>query len=167
MAEYKAESKGTFERRPSGKSLDDDDVFYSDEKGGDCQRLELPVVTVVDISIGPKTLCEVSSPLILDIKFELDRDVVAGFWAFKFLVDSSYNRLIRVLGESRVEDYPDGESDVHFEVENISVDGIKASTLTNSGLLMAVFMANGEEVATVNMVSQYLFPYMFVVFISF
>ncbi len=41
---------------------------------------------------------------------------------------------------------------LHLQVEDIDVSSIPPSTLTNSGLLMAVFVADGEEVASVNMV---------------
>ena len=68
------------------------------------------------------------------------------------MVDSAETRLIRVLGETNVEDYPDGESDMHFSVSSIDIDGIPPSTLANSGLLIAAFVADGEEVACVNMV---------------
>ena len=153
MADSKAESKGGFERKLSGKGLDDDDeIFLSDDKASNDTDVDVPRVDVLDIKIGPKSLSEISTPLTLDLKFELDRDVVAGYWVVKFLVDSSYNRIIKVLGETPVEDYPDGESEMHFEASSINVDGIKPSTLTNAGLLSAVFMANGVEVATVNMV---------------
>ncbi len=161
MTDYKADSKGndsSLDRKLSGKdSGDEEEIFYSDEKDGgsgdDYKGLDLPKVNVLDIIIDPKGTSSVSSPFTLDIKFELDRDVVAGYWVIKFLMDSSHNRVINILGETNVEDYVDGESEMHFEAKNINIEGVQASTLTNSGLLMAVFMANGEEVATVNMVS--------------
>lgn len=162
MADYKADSKGgdaSIDRKQSGKDFggDDEEVFYSDDKDGgygdDSKGLDLPQVNVLEITLDPKGVAPVSSSFSLDIKFELDRDVVAGYWMVKFLVDSCHNRVINILGETAVEDYPDGESDMHFEAKSVSIEGVEASTLTNSGLLMAVFMANGEEVATVNMVS--------------
>jgi len=59
-----------------------------------------------------------------------------------------------VLGETPVEDYPDGESEMRFDLDRIDIEGIAPSALTNSGLLMALLMVNGKEVATVNMVVQ-------------
>ena len=56
------------------------------------------------------------------------------------------------MGETPIEDYPDGDSDMNFHVDSIDISGIPPSTLTNSGLLMAIFCVDGEEVATVNMV---------------
>ena len=70
----------------------------------------------------------------------------------KFLVDSAEKRLIKILGETPVEDYPDGESDMRFAVRTVDVDGIPPSTLANSGLLIAAFIVDGEELACVNMV---------------
>ena len=51
-----------------------------------------------------------------------------------------------------MEDYPEGESDMRFFVDSVEVDGIPQSTLANSGLLIATFMADGDEVAGVNLV---------------
>lgn len=41
---------------------------------------------------------------------------------------------------------------MRFDLDRIDISGIPPSTLTNSGLLMACLMADGEEVASVNMV---------------
>lgn len=46
----------------------------------------------------------------------------------------------------------EGESDMYFSCENINLQGISPSALTNSGLLIASFMADGAEVAAVNCV---------------
>ena len=160
MSDYKSESKSSGADSKSSKysGEDDEEVFYSDEKGdgGDSKGAfdDLPKVTILDIKVEPSGVSKVTSSLTLDIKFDLDRDVVAGYWVIKFLVDSTRNRIIKILGETKVEDYVDGESDMHFETTEVDVNGIQSSALTNSGLLSAVFMANGEEVATVNMVSR-------------
>lgn len=81
---------------------------------------------------------------------------MAAFWVVKFLVDSSHKRIIKILGETAVDDYPEGDSEMFFSVGGIDVSGIPESTLTNSGLLMASLMVDGEEVASVNMVRQYI-----------
>ena len=80
------------------------------------------------------------------------RDVVCANWVIKFLVDTAENRLIRILGETSVEDYPEGESEMHFHVDSVDIDGIPRSTIANSGLLIATFMVDGGEVACVNLV---------------
>ena len=80
------------------------------------------------------------------------RDVVCANWVVKFLVDTAENRLIKILGETSVEDYPEGESDMHFHVDSVDIEGIPRSTIANSGLLIATFMADGGEVAGVNLV---------------
>ncbi|KAJ1385507.1 hypothetical protein B484DRAFT_309292, partial [Ochromonadaceae sp. CCMP2298] len=90
-----------------------------------------------------------TSPLALEITFELDRDAVAAYWVVQFLVDSTSQRIIKVLGKTEVEDYPEGESEMCFRVGHVDVSGIPPSTLANSGLLMAVLMVDGEEVASV------------------
>jgi hypothetical protein len=155
--ESKGECKDYRESKGSKVYDDDEEVFYSDYKdGGDSKDddFDVPQVNVINIIIGPKGIVPISSPLDLRIKFELDRDAVAAYWTVQFLVDSSHSRLIKVLGETPLEDYPDGESDMTFHADTIDVGGIEPSSLTNSGLLMAVFMVNGKEVATVNMVVQ-------------
>jgi hypothetical protein len=51
-----------------------------------------------------------------------------------------------------VEDYPEGDSDMHFTIDYVDVSDIPPSTLANSGLLIAAFIVDGHEVACVNMV---------------
>ena len=94
--------------------------------------------------------CPVDASLQLRIVFELDRDVIAGYWEVKFLVDSCDARIVKVLGETAVEDFPEGESDIFFTCPSIDLSGIPPSALTNSGLLIAAFMADGKEVAAVS-----------------
>lgn len=165
-SDSKADSKHVGHKEPACSKGDGgryvDESLFSDEKDisdgakaeEDCAGPPMAQITVLELNIRPSELVEITSPLSLDIRFELDRDVIAGYWVVQFLVDSCQRRVIRVLGETPVEDYSEGESDVHFEVERVEVDGIEASTLTNAGLLMAKFMADGEEIASVNMVSR-------------
>ena len=137
------------------------DGKYSDEKDDKDEKdtydtydkPEPPKVDVTSIKIRP-TQGQLTDPLRLEIVFELDRDCVAAYWEVKFLVDCTHRRIIKILGQTDVEDYPDGESDMTFSVDSIDVAGIAPSTLANSGLLMAVLMVDGEEVASVNMVSE-------------
>jgi hypothetical protein len=158
------DSKDSFEvSAKDSKNTEDneEEILYSDYKVGednkeDAFELDVPLVTITAIDIRPQGIVPVTAPIDLSIQFELDRDVVAAYWVVQFLVDSCHSRLINVLGETNVEDYPDGESDMHFSVSAVNVDNIEPSQLTNSGLLMAIFMVNGKEVACVNMVS-YLF----------
>ncbi len=51
-----------------------------------------------------------------------------------------------------MDDYPEGDNEMYFSTERIDVTGVSPSTLANSGLLMVVLVAEGEEVASVNMV---------------
>ena len=157
--DYKASEKGSGGSKGYAEDRGEieEEIYYADEKNiygdADQEKNPFPQVNVTEIIIRPNKAVEVSSRLSLDIKFELDRDVVAAFWTFKLLVDSAHSRIIQVLGQSEIQDYPDGESDVQFSVEQIDISHIPPSTLTNSGLLMATFVVDDEEVATVNMVS--------------
>jgi len=114
--------------------------------------LDAPRVDVVSIIIEPSGENRIDSPIDLKIKFELSRDVVAAYWVLQLLVDSTNSRIIKILGETSVEDYPDGESEMSIYIDEVNVSGIPVSTLANSGLLMAKFMADGDEVISVNMV---------------
>ena len=160
--DFKASAKGVgygskgYDGRGSGAD-DEEEILFADGKNTDGDGHEeknpFPQVNVLEIEIKPRKVVEVSSSLSLDIRFELDRDVVAAYWTFKLLVDSAHSRIIQQIGQSEIQDYTDGESDVHFEVDQIDISHIPPSTLTNSGLLMATFIVDDEEVATVNMVS--------------
>jgi hypothetical protein len=110
-----------------------------------------PTVNVTSIRITPVS-AELTSALKLDITFELDRDAIAAYWEIKFLVDCTHRRIIKILGQTAVDDYFEGESDMTFSTSSIDVSGISPSTLANSGLLMAVLMVDGEEVVSINMV---------------
>ena len=131
-----------------------DEKLFDEKEEKDCydSKSNPPRIDITKITIDPKGFEEVSSPISLEIKFELDRDVVAAYWVIQLLVDSTHNRIIKILGETDVEDYPDGESDMKIVIKSIDVSDIPPSTLTNSGLLMAKFIVDGEEVASVNMV---------------
>lgn len=43
--------------------------------------------------------------------------------------------LVQVIGETPVEDYPDGDSECYFSTESIDVTGIAPSSLANCGTL--------------------------------
>lgn len=163
-----------------GGKYDDDDIIESKGTGDDA--VPPPKIEVLEIEIEPST-GPLSGPFELKIKFELDRDVIAGHWVVRFLVDSSDRRLIRVrflrlfkshaarcafihssrcssllrrkvLGETPADDYPEGDNEMYFSADRIDVSGIAPSTLANSGLLMAALVAEGEEVASINMVGK-------------
>ena len=144
----------------------------NDKKGSpDFAKIE---ITSIDITSDKQLI---SDPINLKINFELDRyqqcnihntiispfyckfirDVVCAHWLVKFLVDSTENRIIKILGSTSVEDYPDGESDMSFYIEKIDVNDIPPSTLANSGLLIAAFVVDGEEIACVNIVVNVFF----------
>lgn len=151
---YKSEHKSSEakeEKKGLHKCLSDEEIIYCDEKGNG-EIFDVPVVEVLEVIINPSGPSEISSSLRVQIRFNLDRDAVAAFWSVRLLVDSTQKRIIKVLGDTPVEDYPDGESDMNFFTESIDVGDIEPSTLANSGLLMAVLIVNGEEVASVNMV---------------
>lgn len=138
-----------FEFKSEGK---EDQDYYDGGKDDKDYSSSPPKISVTSIKINDLDEVDITAPLSIKIDFELDRDVVAGYWIVQLLVDSSHNRIIQKLGETLVEDYPDGESEMFFSTDKINVDGISPSTLANSGLLMALFMVDGEEVASVNMV---------------
>jgi len=140
----------TSESKSEGKHSDD--LGGSDCKGGrDAKQEPVPQVDIRDIVIVGSS-AEITAPLELKIKFDLDRDVLAAFWIVKLLVDSCDKRLIKILGETAVDDYTEGDNEMYFSVEGIDVSDIAPSVLANYGLLMACLMVDGEEVATVNMV---------------
>lgn len=43
---------------------------------------------------------------------------------FQFLVDTTGKRLIKMIGETPVEDYPDGDSEMEFQVRRCFTDFI-------------------------------------------
>lgn len=73
------------------------DGKYDDDEITDVgERATPPKIEVLAINFEP-SMGPLSGPLELSIKFELDRDVVAGYWIIRFLVDSCDRRLIKVL----------------------------------------------------------------------
>ncbi len=142
--DYKSEGKDSHSDNDAkggaiadSKSDDNLDMYADDSKGCDDP---LPTVNIESIEFTPDECCPVSGPLELKIKFELDQDVIAGFWKVQFLVDSCDKRIIKVLGDTPVEDYPEGDSDMYFTVDEIDLSDVEPSSLTNSGLLMAVLV---------------------------
>jgi hypothetical protein len=142
--------KGVGLGRSESKSVDEEVYFADDAKGTEYD--ELPRMVVLSVDLGSATEVPVSSALEIKIAFELDRDVIAGFWTVKFLVDSCDARIVKGLGDTNVDDYFEGENDMYFSCESIDLSGISPSVLSNSGLLICTFMADGREVAAVNCV---------------
>ena len=136
---YKAESKDAGE-----KSTD----CYDDNK----HMIDPVTVDVTSIRLNPLK-GGVTDGFDLEIDFRIDRDVIAGQWVIKFLVDMTHQRLITVLGETPVEDYMEGNNDMSFSTNLVDISHIKPSTLANSALLMACFKVDGEEVMSVNIVA--------------
>ena len=69
---------------------------YDDEEITDVgERVPPPKIEIISINFDP-AIGPLSGPLELKMKFELDRDVVAGYWIIRFLVDSCDRRLIKV-----------------------------------------------------------------------
>lgn len=126
----------------------EEEIFYSDSK----QSINYPKFDLLELIINPSESVEVTSPLDLFLRFQLDRDVVGGKFIIKFLVDACHHRIIKILKETQIEDYIEGENELDVSIPYIDISGIEPSTLTNAGLLMAVFIVNDVEVASVNMV---------------
>ena len=143
-----SDSKGYDMYRGEGKG---EDLYYGDDSKG-LDPEEIARMEVLSVDTGKGAEVPIQSPLELKIIFSLDRDVVAGFWIIKLLVDSTDARIIKVLGETAVEDFMEGENEIYFKCESIDVTDISPSVLTNSGLLIASFMADGQEVAAINCV---------------
>lgn len=73
-----------------------DSKYDDDEEITDTgEKMTPPRIEILSINFEP-AMGPLSGPLELTIKFELDRDVVAGYWIIRFLVDSCDRRLIKV-----------------------------------------------------------------------
>lgn len=156
MSESKDGAKGLDDRVEAkgmhmAEGKDDEIAIYADDTK-EVGPADYPGLEVIRFGFKPAKICPVEESLAINMQFELDRDVIAGFWTIKLLVDSCDNRIIKKLGETEPEDYPAGESDMEFSCPRIEVDDIPPSALTNSGLLMCGFVADGIEVATFNCV---------------
>jgi hypothetical protein len=68
---------------------------YDEEITDQGERVDPPKIEIISIDFEP-IIGPLSGPLELKISFELDRDVVAGYWIIRFLVDSCDRRLIKV-----------------------------------------------------------------------
>lgn len=69
---------------------------YDDEEVTDVgDRIPPPKIEILSIDFEP-AIGPLSGPIELKMRFELDRDVVAGYWIIRFLVDSCDRRLIKV-----------------------------------------------------------------------
>lgn len=152
----KAEYKDDYKDNSEAKYAEGKDDGEEKDTYDNYDKPAPPTVEVTSIKVSPAQ-AELTAGLRLKIVFELDRDAIAAYWEIKFLVDCTHRRIIKMLGQTDVDDYPDGESEMNFSVDSIDVSGISPSTLANSGLLMAVLMVDGEEVASVNMVSMHTF----------
>ena len=75
-----------------------DGKYDEDETADNCEKMTPPKIEILSINFEPPK-GPLSDPLELSIKFELDRDVVAGYWIIRFLVDSCDRRLIKVRRE--------------------------------------------------------------------
>lgn len=75
-----------------------DGKYDDDEIADNCEKMTPPKIEILSINFEPPK-GPLSGPLELSIKFELDRDVVAGYWIIRFLVDSCDRRLIKVRRE--------------------------------------------------------------------
>jgi hypothetical protein len=121
--EKKGDSKG-YDDESDSKGMKDYSDDMADSKGGDeyyddgkdTIQLDVPQVDVTEIIIEPSGKCPIGDPLELKITYNLDRDVVAGYWEVKvglfilflqlgniillskqFLVDSASSRIIKSM----------------------------------------------------------------------
>lgn len=119
--EKKGDSKG-YDDESDTKGMKDYSDDIADSKGGDDYyddgkdtiELDVPQVDVTEIVIEPSGKCPIGDPLELRITYNLDRDVVAGYWEVKvtlsiftsceinfphkqFLVDSASSRIIKSM----------------------------------------------------------------------
>ena len=137
---YSYDEKQSEAKRASSKSTDDDeDIEYYDDKSSGYNTQNIIHVNVLSINIAPLEEVDLSAELDLQITFELDRDVIAGYWVVQFLVDTSSRRIIKLLGQTDVEDYPEGESTMSFYAHRVDTSGITPSTLSNSGNLLTKY----------------------------
>lgn len=60
-------------------------------------------------------------------------------------MDTVRKRHVIQVGETKCCDYDQGKGSMHFEVDEIAVDGLKASTLSNCGLLVASLQTQSEH----------------------
>jgi hypothetical protein len=103
-----------YDRKSSKNNDSDADEFYDgkEEKQGDVPSVNVEVLAIEFLT--PET-DEITAPLSIKVVFDLDSEVIAGIWDLKFLVDTAGRRVIKQLVEV-VEDYPDGENDMLFNV---------------------------------------------------
>ena len=88
----KLDYKGSDSKDSKNTIFDEDD----DTKGEfSADAPEPPNVNILSVAIDPQ-VSEISQPVNIAIKFELDRDCVAAYWTVKFLVDSADQRIVRV-----------------------------------------------------------------------
>jgi hypothetical protein len=55
-----------------------------------------------------------------------------------------------VLGETPVEDYPEGDSECYFSTETIDVSGIAPSSLANSGMSHSILFGEYKDSSLFN-----------------
>lgn len=139
----------------------------------DAYLRSLPVVDIeaVDVSPNPAPL---TAELNLEVDFRLDKPVRRGVWhievrygsmerhaaavglmtTVQYLVDSVTKRHIIFLGRVQAQDYDEGANHFQFSVDEINVDGIQPSQLTNCGLLIASFKHDDGDIMDLKMVVQ-------------
>lgn len=92
-------NKGKYDYKNDNDDIIDEEYFNDDSKNMDNNDNKKVInVNVMKIDIEPSHEVELTSGFDLNITFELDQDVVAGYWVVQFLVDTSNQRVIKVLG---------------------------------------------------------------------
>ena len=105
-----------------------EDLYYGDDAKCDsynddiAAKVDLISVTFNENNKSNKNdLPLVDDPIELKIVFELDKDVICANWIIKFLVDSCDKRIIKILGDTPVEDYLEGENEMYFNCDSIDM----------------------------------------------
>jgi len=94
------------------------------------------VVDLKDVKISPNN-CPLTSPLELQLSFNVSESVANAIWKFSFMVDMANKRRVIELGVSEAASYAAGAlCSVNFSIESIDVTGFKPHQLANTGLLL-------------------------------
>eukprot|EP00698_Gefionella_okellyi_P006008 TRINITY_DN15458_c0_g1_i1.p1 TRINITY_DN15458_c0_g1~~TRINITY_DN15458_c0_g1_i1.p1 ORF type:complete len:150 (-),score=28.29 TRINITY_DN15458_c0_g1_i1:35-430(-) len=112
-----------------------------------------PNINVSRLDAQPNN-CPLTDPLTLEIDFSTDGLIQAGVWEISYIVDHTATRHLIEMGKSSPTVYTVGDHKFAFTVPSINVTGIKRSSLSNMGLLLAVLKDGDEEVIQISMVTQ-------------
>lgn len=99
--------------------------------------------------------CALQAPLSFDVNFVCNHELVDARWEIKYLVDSITRRNLIALGQTPETTYDAGPCDFKFSVPTVDVSSVKASRLSNCGLLICTLVSASQgELADLKMVVQ-------------